>query len=424
MTTSGRLIFFLTVYSVLLGLQFLALYTFRKFLKRKLKSKILINLITITPFVIFNIPFIWAIFNSLDFSSVPKWLYNSFIMPFFVFQGAVLTISIYLLAGKIIKLIWNIPLFILKRFRIIREKIEKLKTRKAVIQYDKSRRAFITAGAAFVSGYAFIGSGLGVIDKDRYDITYKDIKIKNLPEELNGTTISLIRDIHSGPFMDVNLMKDYCDVVNSLNSDIIVIPGDLTNTKKTEIHPFNKAFSDLKARYGVYGTLGNHDYFSDPDYIANAISNESPVKMLRNKTEFINIKGKELCLIGIEDIRDSGTTYGNVLIEYIDKTLEETDEKYKSLPKILLCHKPYIFRDIKDRNIDLMLSGHTHGGQIVFAKFGNVNLSIAATVSNLISGLYKEGDSNLYVSRGIGTVGFPMRLNCPPEITQIKLKSN
>lgn len=345
-------------------------------------------------------------------------------MPFFIFQGAVLTISIYLLAGKIIKLVWNIPLFILKRFKIIRERIEKLKTRKAVIQYDKSRRAFITAGAAFVSGYAFIGSGLGVIDKDRYDITYKDIKIKNLPEELNGTTISLISDIHSGPFMDVNLMKEYCDVVNSLNSDIIVIPGDLTNTKKTEIHPFNKAFSDLKAKYGVYGTLGNHDYFSDPDYIANAISNESPVKMLRNKTEFINIKGKELCLIGVEDIRDSGTTYGNVLIEYIDKTLEETDEKYKSLPKILLCHKPYIFRDIKDRNIDLMLSGHTHGGQIVFAKFGNVNLSIAATVSNLISGLYKEGDSNLYVSRGIGTVGFPMRLNCPPEITQIKLKSN
>jgi len=80
-----------------------------------------------------------------------------------------------------------------------------------------------------------------------------------------------------------------------------------------------------------------------------------------------------------------------------------------------------MFREIADKNIDLMLSGHTHGGQIVLAKLGNINLSIAATISSLISGHYKENDTNLYVSRGIGTVGFPLRLNCPPEVTQIKL---
>ena len=421
MTTFGRITFFLIVYSVLLGLQFLVFYTFRKFLKNKLKSKVLLNSVTIIPFVIFNIPFIWAIFNFLDFSSLPRWVFNYYIMPFFAFQGAMLIISVYLLAGKIIKLAWNIPLFILKRFRVIKEKIEKLRTKKAVIQYDKSRRAFITAGATLVSGYAFIGAGLGVIGKDRYEIDYKDIKIKNLPQELNGTTITLISDIHSGPYMDEDMMKEYCEVINSLKSDLIIIPGDLTNTKKTEIHPFTKAFRDLKAKNGVYGTLGNHDYFSDPDYIAGAVSNESPIKMLRNQSEFITINGKELCLIGVEDIRDSGAQRNNVIINYIDETIKKTDRKYLDMPKILLCHKPYMFRDITDRNIDLMLSGHTHGGQIVLAKLGNINLSIAATISNLISGLYREGNSNLYVSRGIGTVGFPLRLNCPPEVTQIKL---
>jgi uncharacterized protein len=420
----GKLNFFLIVYAVLLGLQYLVLYTFRKFLKSRFKSKLFINLITITPFVIFNIPFIWAIFNSVDFALIPKWLYNSFILPFFIFQGAILFISIYILAGKIIKLIINIPIFILKRFKIIREKIEKFKTKKSVIRYDKSRRAFLTTSAALVSGYAFIGSGLGTIDKDKYEITYRNIKIKNLPEELNGTTLSLFSDIHSGPFMDEGIMKEYCDVINSLNSDIILIPGDLTNSKQDEVHPFTKSFRDLKAKYGVYSTLGNHDYFSDPDYISRAVINESPIKMLRNESEFININGKELCLIGIEDLKDSGGQRRYIIIDYLNSALEKTDKKYQKLPKILLCHKPYIYREILDRNIDLMLSGHTHGGQIVLAKFGNLNFSIAATVSDLISGHYKDGDSNLYISRGIGTVGLPMRLNCPPEITQIKLMSH
>jgi uncharacterized protein len=417
----GRLNFFLLVYAVLLGLQFLVFYTFRKFLKRRFKSKLFVNLITITPFVVFHIPFIWAIFNNVDFAIIPKWLYNSFILPFFIFQGAVLFISLYILVGKILKLIINIPIFILKRFKVIREKIEKLKTKKSVIRYDKSRRAFLTTSAALVSGYAFIGSGLGTIGKDRYEITYRDIKIKNLPEELNNTTITLFSDIHSGSFMDENIMKEYCEVVNSLKSDIIFIPGDLTNTKKEEVHPFTKSFRDLKAKYGVYSTLGNHDYFSDPDYIAGAVINESPIKMLRNESEFINIKGKELCLIGLEDLRDSGGQRRYIIIDYLNSTLEKTDKKYKELPKILLCHKPYIYREIFDKNIDLMLSGHTHGGQIVLAKFGNLNFSIASTVSDLISGHYKDGNSNLYISRGIGTVGLPMRLNCPPEITQIKL---
>jgi uncharacterized protein len=423
MAAYGRVIFFTIVLIVLFGLQSLVFFTFRKFLKKKNAKKTFVNIITIIPFILFNLPIVWAIFNKYDFSQIPKLIYNLYILPFYVFQGSMLIISIYLLTGKIIKLIINIPIFILKRFRVIREKIEKFKTKKNVIRYDKSRRAFLTTSAALVSGYAFIGSGLGVIGKDRYEIVYKDIKIKNLPDELIGTTMTLISDIHSGPFMESDIMKEYCEVVNSLNSDLILIPGDLTNTLKDEVHPFAKSFIDLKAKYGVFGTLGNHDYFSDADYIAKATTNESPIKILRNETDFINIKGKELCLIGIEDLRDSGGKRSSIIIDYLNSTLEKTDKKHLNLPKILLCHKPYIFRDITDKKIDLMLSGHTHGGQIVFAKFGKLNLSIAATASDLISGHYMEGDSNLYVSRGIGTVGLPMRLNCPPEITQIKLMS-
>lgn len=421
MNSFDRIKFFLIVFLVILSLQLLVFYQFRKFLKKRNVKRTTINIATIIPLVIFNIPFVWMIFHQIDFSLLPKWVFNIYILPFFAFQGSVFFISIYILAGKIIKLIINIPIFVLKRFKIMREKIEKLKTKKSVIQYDKSRRAFLTTSAAVVSGYAFIGAGMGVIGKDRYEITYKDIKIKNLPEELKGTTLTFFSDVHSGPFMDEDMMKEYCDVVNSLNSDLILIPGDLTNSLKSEIHPFTKAFRDLKAKHGVYGTLGNHDYFNDYEYIYRALANDSPIKMLRNESEFININGKEICLMGLEDIPDSGTKNNRIIVNYLNETIEKTDKKFNELPKILLCHKPYVFDSILDKKIDLILSGHTHGGQIVFAKFGNLNLSIAASISNYINGIYKEQDSTMYVSRGIGTVGFPMRLNCPPEITVLKL---
>jgi predicted MPP superfamily phosphohydrolase len=88
----------------------------------------------------------------------------------------------------------------------------------------------------------------------------------------------------------------------------------------------------------------------------------------------------------------------------------------------MLCHKPYIFNNIADKNLDLIVSGHTHGGQIVFVKLGDFNLSIAASISKYVSGYYREGNSQMYVSRGIGTVALPIRLNCPPEITMLTLE--
>ncbi|MBL7127406.1 MAG: metallophosphoesterase [Ignavibacteria bacterium] len=423
-----RILFFVIVFGILFGLQFLTYITFRRFLKRKNLTGKFWNAISIYPYILFLLPFIYILIARTKLTDLPEWFYDIYIIPFFVFQAAVFFIGLYLLVGKIIKSPFSIANFVLSKIKYTREKLEDFKKKKAVVKFDNSRRQFITASAVLVSGYAFIGAGTGVLKKDDYEITYREIKIKNLPPELKGFTITLVSDFHCGPFMEEDLMKDYCDVINNLNSDLILIPGDLTNSDKTEAVSFANAFKNLKAKHGVYASLGNHDYFSDPNYISDVLKNETPIKLLRNDSEVIQVNGNGLCIMGIEDTRVSGASYDEVVMGYFNETIGKTKEKlqnrklnYENVTKILLYHKPYLFPDIKNEKIDLMLSGHTHGGQIVLAKFGNVNLSIAASVSRYISGLYREGDSQMYVSRGVGVVGLPIRLNCPPEITKITL---
>ena len=183
------------------------------------------------------------------------------------------------------------------------------------------------------------------------------------------------------------------------------------------------AFRDVKAKHGIYGSLGNHDFFQDADYVAKALNNESPIQLLRNEHRVLKINGKELYMMGIDDTQSSGAKMDEVLKYYgaMDEFLKKNETAFSTAPKVLLCHKPYGFDTLATKEIDLILSGHTHGGQVVPVKFGTFNLSFAATVSKYIEGIYKIGKSNMYVSRGIGSVGLPIRINCPPEITKITL---
>lgn len=428
MTFQQRLIFFLIVTAVLIFLQLLVLSSFKKFLIGKGFSRKKLNYGIFFLLTVLNFPHILFFLLRLDVSRFPDLLYYTFFVPYFIYQAAMFFLGIITLAIKLIKSPFSLTLFILKKFNFIKEYISRFKSKRHVVKFDKSRRAFIASSGVFLTGYAFIGAGVGVLKKDKYEITRQTIYLKNLPGNLKGTTITLISDIHSGPYMDEETMRDYAEIINGLNSDLILIPGDLTNTMKEEVLPFAKAFKNLKAKNGVYATLGNHDYFSDPEYIANVINNETPLILLRNKSDIINIKGEHLFIIGTDDTRDSGTKQNDIILNYISaaetsaKTkAEEMNIDYNAAPKILLCHKPYIFDSLENSDADLVLSGHTHGGQVVFASVGDYSLSFASLANKYVSGLYTNGEKQLYISRGIGTVGLPLRINCPPEITVLTL---
>ena len=428
MSIWNRILFFVIIFGAIFGLQFLVYRTFRNFLISKFKNSRIVKSFSLYPFILFNLPYLYIIFNRFSSNNIPEWIYNFAFKPFYVFQGATIFIGLYLLIGKILKSPFSLTGWLLSKFNNTKTFLDKLRSKPEVKTINKSRRVFIKSSAALVSGYAFTGATLGVLSSENYEIVYKEIKIPDLPVELKGVTITLICDIHSGPYMKEDLMNEYVQVINDLKSDFILMPGDLTNSVKTEVIPFANAFKNLKASKGIYASLGNHDYFSDPNFIAKIISEETPIKLLRNDLEIININGKDLCILGVEDTRQSGSAIDNVVMGYLNMTVEKLKEKlalknlnYESTPKVALFHKPYFFEQMKDKQLDLILSGHTHGGQVVLAKLGNINLSFAGAVSKYISGIYENEVSKMYISRGIGSVALPIRFNCPPEITKITL---
>jgi predicted MPP superfamily phosphohydrolase len=408
---------------IIIGLQVLVYFTFINYLKTTRIYKPSLRWWALVPFVLFDCSFIAVLLIWGRKFAPPEWFKLVGLYPFYVWMAATFFISIWLLIGKIIKLPFQIPLWLVKLIRPLREKLNVFRNRKTVRKVSNSRRKFVRYATMGISAYAFGGAAYGILRHDSYKIEYKDIKIENLPPELKGTTISLISDIHAGQYMNEHEMREYADVLNGLDSDIICMPGDFVNFESRDIHSVTAAFRDIKAKYGIYGTLGNHDFFQDPDYVAKAIVNESPIQLLRNDFRKLDINGKELFMMGVDDTRGSGA-YMPEIFEYYKKletNITMSNSGFKDSPKILLCHKPYGFDTLAQKDIDLVLAGHTHGGQVVPLKFGNFNLSFAATVSKYIEGIYSSGKSKMYVSRGIGSVGLPIRLNCPPEITKITL---
>lgn len=410
---------------VIFGLQGLVYYSFIRYLKTTKFYKPSYKWWALIPFILFNVTFI--VINLVwgrDFKP-PEWFKIAAVYPFYIWMAATFFISLWLLIGKIIKLPFKIPIWLAKLIKPLREKINEFKKRKEVKQVDLSRRKFVRYVYTGITAYSFGAASYGLMRHDSYELTNREIKIENLPPQLKGLTITLLSDIHAGLYMNEDDMREYANIVNDIKSDIICIPGDFVNFQMEDVHMVNKAFKDLKAKYGIYGSLGNHDFFQNGDYVGKAINEESPIALLRNQHRKITVNGADLFILGVDDTISAGAAQNAVVLDYIDRMndyLIKNEPTYQGSPKILLCHKPYAFDDIASRNIfDLTLSGHTHGGQVVPIKFGDFNLSFAAIVSKYIDGFHKTGKSSMYISRGIGTVGLPIRINCPPEVTQIKL---
>ena len=292
-----------------------------------------------------------------------------------------------------------------------------------------SRRQFLDSIFLGIAGLPFLAFIHGMV-KTAHDYKLWKVKvpIKNLPAALEGLKIIQISDIHSGSFSDKEPLKKAVELINSLKPDLFFFTGDLVNNKASEYLPYIEVFKDIKAEYGQYSILGNHDYGDYLEWDTPELKNENfqSVKdyhrqsnwdLLCNENRILDIRGEKLALIGVENwgAKMHFTRQGNLKKAY--RGVEEITTK------ILLSHDPSHWdAEVREQcqDIQLTLSGHTHGMQ-----FGVENkwfrFSPVQWFYKQWAGLYSEADQHIYVNRGFGYIGYPGRIGIRPEIAVLTL---
>lgn len=225
------------------------------------------------------------------------------------------------------------------------------------------------------------------------------------PASLAGLRIVQISDIHIGPVLNHRFAERLVARVNALDADLVAITGDLVDGRLDQLRDEVIAFGDLRAKHGVYFVTGNHDVYSG-DEAWVAYLEELGIRVLRNRRERITLAGGSFWLAGVDDHRGDIAAGSS---EDLPRALEGWDP---AEPLVLLAHDPSTFKRAHPKGIDLQLSGHTHGGQIWPFRW------LVRMVIPWVEGRYEAGRSKLYVSRGTGFWGPPMRILAPAEITE------
>lgn len=319
--------------------------------------------------------------------------------------------------------------------------VERMRSAPAVAAAEGNRevegitRSQFLMKTGLLLGGTMLGTLLyGLSNKYNYHVRKIRLTFKNLPEAFKGLKIVQISDVHSGSFTDKQAVMRGIELIRAQQPDLVVFTGDLVNDRADEMEDYISVFSEIKAPYGVYSTLGNHDYgdyFPWPDYDANrhsemkvrnlerlkAIHGEMGWKLLMNEHAVLERNGEKIALLGVENwsMNPRFPRKGDLAAAHAGCA---------EVPfKILLSHDPTHWDGQVRTNypdIDLMLAGHTHGMQfgveIPFLKW-----SPAQYIYKQWAGLYQDGKQSLYVNRGYGFLGYPGRVGIMPEITVIEL---
>jgi predicted MPP superfamily phosphohydrolase len=400
--------------TLIIGIQLLLYIKFRNYLRERHPTRHWLRRLNAVLFIIMNIALLYVAIVRPRPSEMPQSLLYGAVYPFFIWHGSTLFIGVVLLIGYLLKSPFTILSTLLKRITPVRARVETVQATREYQTFDASRRVFIRRSMYGLTAASFAASAYGMfIEKKQYELTGARFRIKNLPPQLEGFTIALLSDIHSSINMTKAEMLKYVQVVNSMQCDLVLVTGDFVNSLTEEVYPFAEAFSELHAPHGVFGVMGNHDFFApDPELVAKEVD-ACGVKLLRNDKVVISKNGASFYLFGVDDARGPEQAAKRIAVAAGHSPL--------NIPRLLMIHRPYFLQQAADAKMDLVFSGHTHGGQVVLAQFGRVTIAPASLASRYIWGKYAIGDTQMYVNRGIGTVGLPIRLNCPPEITKVTL---
>ena len=273
----------------------------------------------------------------------------------------------------------------------------------------EGRRILLARAATGLLGGAALLGIKGVEEAESLpEITRHDLLLPGLHHDLDGLTVLQLSDIHSGALITEERMSVWAAQAAALGADIVVFTGDLLDGSGRAAAPYSRAFSGLHGKLGTFAILGNHDYFAGRRFAVRAVGDAGQTLLVNSGARLGRGRGA-LWIGGTDD------PIGDVDAE---KALRGADP---AEPKILLAHRPGLFGLCAAAGADLVLSGHTHGGQIALSA----SLSPARLITRYTMGQFREGRSQLYVHRGMGTVGaVPLRLGSRPELALLTLRGS
>ncbi|MDQ3908502.1 MAG: metallophosphoesterase [Acidobacteriota bacterium] len=261
----------------------------------------------------------------------------------------------------------------------------------------------LAAGLLQVARRAFAEPNLLAVERH-------EIYLRRLPRGLDGLRVVQLSDIHNGPFTAPGQIERAVEVANSLEPDIVALTGDYVSHEREYAAPCAELMGRLRARCGVFAILGNHDHWTDAALITDLFRAEGITVLVNEgmRFEHPDRPGAAFWLAGVDD----------TMVGLEDLPLALAGSRDDEL-KLLLAHNPMILRRAARAGVDLILSGHTHGGQVTWRSESSPS---GRPRRRLLRGLGRQGATQIYVSRGLGTVVLPVRYGCLPEVSLLELR--
>ena len=233
------------------------------------------------------------------------------------------------------------------------------------------------------------------------------IRLKRLPKNLDGFRIVHLSDIHHSPFTNLGHISRAVEISNRLQPDMFVLTGDYVSHEADYIAPMARVLGRLASEFGTFACLGNHDHWTDAEAVTKSLR-AAKIKVLNNEGFRFQAKNAAFWLAGVDDYMVGQTDLRSAL-----------RGSFPDEMKMLLAHNPKVLYRAARLGVDVMFSGHTHGGQV---KIRDDEKRILPRRGKFASGLYRRRETQVYITRGIGTVVLPVRYGCPPEISLIRLQ--
>ena len=277
-----------------------------------------------------------------------------------------------------------------------------------------TRREFLSAAAAITPPLLTLGlTGIALSQLNQFRVRHLVVPIRDLPRDLDGTTIAHVSDMHVGRFTSGRVLREMVRVVNEFRADLVLLTGDLINDALTTLDEGIELVRALDPRLGLYLIEGNHDLIENASEFERRVK-ASGIPFLLDESAIASVHGVPVQLLGLSWTRRHGANHDEAISRSVRALLQQ--RRPDAFP-ILLAHHPHAFDAAAETGMPLTLSGHTHGGQLML----NEQLGFGPALFRYWSGLYTRGESKLIVSNGVGN-WFPVRANAPAELIHLTLR--